>query len=205
MKKFIFDIGGVLVDYNLNNMKRILSENSILPAEKVNDVWDREIWHADTLALVEGGKIDGRDHFERSVKQLVPDWIYRDWINAWKTVYRMNPLGNKLFFDLLESSAELFLLSNLAHYNLLAVMEKFPQYITASTHNFFSFEMEMLKPNPEIYLEACRIISTEPGECVFIDDNPENVIGAQEAGMMAIHFEKEKFGQIEKMVAGHLC
>lgn len=43
------------------------------------------------------------------------------------------------------------------------------------------------KPNPEIYLLTARRLGLEPGQCVFVDDLPRNVVGAVNAGMVGVH------------------
>lgn len=49
-----------------------------------------------------------------------------------------------------------------------------------------SGDVGMHKPEPEIYLLACKRLAVEPGECVFVDDLRENVAGAERVGMTAI-------------------
>lgn len=44
------------------------------------------------------------------------------------------------------------------------------------------------KPDRRIYALLAERAGVEPAECVFIDDAPHNVEGAQAAGMDAIHF-----------------
>jgi putative hydrolase of the HAD superfamily len=43
------------------------------------------------------------------------------------------------------------------------------------------------KPDERIYAIAAEKIGVPPSECVHIDDKPENVLGARQAGFKAIH------------------
>lgn len=52
-----------------------------------------------------------------------------------------------------------------------------------------SSEIGVMKPDPEIYRIALEKTDTPPGQGVFIDDFIENVEGARQAGMHAIHFK----------------
>jgi putative hydrolase of the HAD superfamily len=53
-----------------------------------------------------------------------------------------------------------------------------------------SSEVGMRKPNPAIYhLALERLGGVHPGEAVFIDDAPGNVVGAERAGLRAILFD----------------
>ena len=46
----------------------------------------------------------------------------------------------------------------------------------------------MIKPDPEMFRALIRKYSLEPGNCVFIDDNTDNVDTALSLGIHAIHF-----------------
>ena len=44
----------------------------------------------------------------------------------------------------------------------------------------------MRKPDPVIYLLACSQLGLAPWECLFLDDHPKNIEGAQAVGMEAL-------------------
>ncbi len=49
-----------------------------------------------------------------------------------------------------------------------------------------SCEVGMRKPDPDIYLLACSQLGLAPWECLFLDDHPKNIEGAQAVGMEAL-------------------
>jgi putative hydrolase of the HAD superfamily len=51
-----------------------------------------------------------------------------------------------------------------------------------------SAEERVAKPDPAIYQAAARRLGVRPQECVFVDDFPENIQGALQAGMQAVQF-----------------
>ncbi len=51
-----------------------------------------------------------------------------------------------------------------------------------------SGEVGVIKPSTGIYALLCQRAGVSPERCVFIDDGVHNCIGAQAAGMDAIHF-----------------
>ncbi len=51
-----------------------------------------------------------------------------------------------------------------------------------------SAEEGVLKPDPRIYHLALNRLGVAPSETIFIDDFKENVVGALDIGMQAIHF-----------------
>jgi putative hydrolase of the HAD superfamily len=44
------------------------------------------------------------------------------------------------------------------------------------------------KPDREIYLTACTKLGSQPQNCLFLDDNEENILGARKVGMQTIHW-----------------
>lgn len=52
-----------------------------------------------------------------------------------------------------------------------------------------SAEIGACKPAPEAFTAAAAAAGVPAERCVFVDDTPENVTGAQAVGMRAVHFE----------------
>jgi epoxide hydrolase-like predicted phosphatase len=50
-----------------------------------------------------------------------------------------------------------------------------------------SGEVNLRKPEPEIYQLTARRLELEPQECVFVDDLMPNIRGAAEVGMIGVH------------------
>lgn len=46
-----------------------------------------------------------------------------------------------------------------------------------------------LKPSPEAYAHALKVLGTTGEDVVFLDDQPANVAGAREAGITAVRFD----------------
>src|SRR5690606_16524137 len=57
----------------------------------------------------------------------------------------------------------------------------------------YSFEVGYRKPDPEIFLEACRKAGVRPDECLMIGDNLQaDILGALNVGMQAALINREK-------------
>lgn len=52
----------------------------------------------------------------------------------------------------------------------------------------FSCELGIVKPDPRIYHYTCEKLGVAHADALFIDDKPENVRGAEQAGLPALHF-----------------
>lgn len=52
-----------------------------------------------------------------------------------------------------------------------------------------SYQDKVIKPMPEIYQLLIDRYDLVPEECVFMDDTPANLVGAQKFGIKTIHFQ----------------
>ena len=93
------------------------------------------------------------------------------------------------------------LLTNSAHaptrvkLEALDLVERFDVVVTTDTLGFG-------KPDPRIYLEACRLLGAEPGRVVCIGDNVEwDVLGAQAAGLRAVWLDRAGRGTPEPVTS----
>ena len=51
-----------------------------------------------------------------------------------------------------------------------------------------SYEVQLAKPEPEIYRVALDRLATAPGHALFVDDRLENIEAARELGIQVLHF-----------------
>ena len=70
----------------------------------------------------------------------------------------------------------------------------------AGTESFpvhaLSFRIRAMKPDPHVYAAAAALAGVADGSILFIDDRPDNVAAAKQAGWQAIAFESA--GQLRK-------
>ena len=193
---FIFDIGGVVLNYDLEAIAARIARRAPPIMEQVRQLrWDS------SLREVESGRISGREYFARHIGPLAPGWSYRDLVQAWGDVFTINEDGFRLLRELREKGQPVYLLSNLADFNAEAIEEKFPEVLAAVSGRFYSFELGCVKPEPDIYLAACGRIGVAPGECLFLDDTIECVEGARRVGMRASHFTAARVATIRREVS----
>lgn len=53
----------------------------------------------------------------------------------------------------------------------------------------YSYDLGFAKPDPAFFVEAARRIGADPGAILFVDDSEPNVLGAREAGLVAVHWD----------------
>lgn len=85
------------------------------------------------------------------------------------------------------ASVPLGLLSNTNPVHFEYCLQTFGVLRNISSH-FLSYQLKMLKPEPEIFARIIKQISVPPEQILFIDDLAENVQAARTAGFIAHQF-----------------
>ncbi len=91
-----------------------------------------------------------------------------------------------LLAELLAAGRDVALLSN-APACVADGLDELP-WIAAIPRRFYSARMGLVKPDRKIYEEVARELGADPADVVFVDDRPENVAGAEAAGMTGVHY-----------------
>jgi len=136
---------------------------------------------------------------------VVPDGAHRSYEEAYAPAFRS---AQRLFPDVpgLLAAAEderlpVALLTNSAQaptrvkLEALDLVDRFDVVVTTDTLGFG-------KPDPRVYLEACRLLGAEPDRVLCIGDSIEwDVLGAEAAGLRAVWLDREGRGTSEPVVA----
>ena len=183
VRAVVFDFGGVLC-FNPDQARwKRAAETAGLPvSDFMNAFWahrirydaglcqPEEYWHA--VAHTAG------THFEAS---KIPALI-RVEIELW----------NNFDFRLFQWTSQLraagyrtAILSNLPR-PLGEELRGISGFLDHFDHVTFSYELNKVKPQPEIYLDAIRGLGVAPSQALFLDDRPDNVEGSIEVGMPAL-------------------
>lgn len=82
----------------------------------------------------------------------------------------------------------LFAITNFAAFTWPVALRLHPRLANSFEDVVVSGVEGLLKPGPEIYRLLCQRNGLRPEDCLFIDDSPANVAGAQAVGMAAHAF-----------------
>lgn len=183
-KAIVFDIGGVLIDLDLQRCIQAFKE--IMGFDRITELLDpchQKGIYGDleegtlpagefrTMVIKEsrpGCKREDVDH----CMSLLLDGIRQETAQAVKSVYGRYPL---------------YLLSNNNPISMPFCLNALDEAGIGGMFQdkFVSFEMKMLKPSAGFYREVVRRIGMDPSEILFIDDSPANIEGAKAVGMDA--------------------
>jgi epoxide hydrolase-like predicted phosphatase len=182
IKSVIFDWGGVLIEDPEPGLMQycakalnVSKEDYIEAHNKCADDFQKGLIREDTF-------------WERICRELkVPQpKVPSLWAEAFKAVYRSQDGVFTLAASLQEKGYKTAVLSNTE----AAAMEYFHQL----RYNMFdvlvfSCAEGVRKPDRKIYELTLEKLGSEAGQSVFIDDKPEYINGAKEAGLNTILFE----------------
>jgi len=182
---FIFDLDGVLCDYDLDARLKYLSQVcGLVPAEIRAALWDSGFENAADA----GAWPDGATFLAEFARRLDHPLTRGQWIEARRV--SMTPWPQMLaLVDRLGRSGRTALLTNNVPLLAETLDEVFPPVSRLfGDRVFFSCHLRLAKPDPAIYREVCRRLRCQPGATIFVDDKPENAEGARQAKLAGIHF-----------------
>lgn len=190
IKAVIFDMGGVLVDLDMEKCKdsfrRRAGMNSI---DKYIDTFHQKGFWGD----LEAGRIDGEEFIRKSIELSSPGTTREVVMDCFRDFIEGITAEKVAFLKELSKQYPLYLLSNTNPVAMEVCEDLFrkvdfePEKIF--TKMFLSFRMKMMKPSPEIYRKAIEEIGLPAGEILFIDDSRINLDAAAREGLVVCYYE----------------
>jgi 2-haloacid dehalogenase len=180
----VFDIGNVLFHWHPRFLyERLIGDDSALEAF-LRDVVTLD-WHFQ--------HDEGRPFAETSAELIARFPEHEALIALWQPRFNETEGGaiegmHELVAELDAAGVPLFSITNFSG-------EFFPPFRDAHATLFDRFrdivvsgDEKLVKPDPVIYALALDRFGLKPGEAIFIDDRPENVLAADAAGFHGHHF-----------------
>lgn len=143
---------------------------------------------AGLLAEFESGRIPPEAFCTRLMKMSSLGLDYPSFVEAWQDIFWPNEPVAELIASLKNQGYRLYLGSNTNLLHATFYRRQFARTLDLFDGFVLSYEVGHLKPAREFF-EACVVVAGTPAQsCVFIDDVAENVEGARNAGLTAIHY-----------------
>lgn len=201
IKNIIFDVGRVLIRWEPELAMRNLgiSEETITVLSEAffaEGAWNEE----DRGALAEEEILD----FLISRAPSCGSEIRLFWEHVEDAICQF-PYARPLIQDLKAQGYQVYILSNYGRTTFQKTKEKALSFLQDADGVFFSFEVKKIKPEPEIYRLFLERFGLLPEECVFLDDMPENIEGAEAAGIHGIVFQNIEQAKQDLKAYGVAC
>jgi len=178
----IFDMGEVLVKTFDRYPRTKLANQFNLSYEEL----EKLVYLSESATDAMAGKISEYSHFKYVLNVLGnPDMSVSDFQRAF---WGGDNIDQEIiaFISSLKNHYRLGLLSN--------AMETTRERLTQSYDlmkyfhiSIFSYEVKLVKPNPEIYRIMLEKLDVSPSETIFVDDMIENIEAAEILGIKTIH------------------
>ena len=181
----IFDLGGVLIDWNPRHLYR-----------KIFKTEEEITWFLNNICTSEwNDEQDAGRSFEEGTRILVekhPEWreAIEAWYGRWKETIP-GPVSGTV--EILESIREkkshrLYALTNWSAESFPWALQNF-EFLHWFEGIVVSGIEGCRKPYPEIYQILFSRYNVSAGTTLFIDDNPRNIVAAQSLGLNTILFK----------------
>lgn len=187
IKNLIFDFGDVFI-----NLDKQGAMEKALNLFQLNEL--SEDIHA-INALYEQGLISTNEFLEfylENFPELDSDTI----LEAWNCILMEFPNHRLEFLETLakEGQFKLLLLSNTNELHIDWIKDNVAFYEDFKSHFdafYLSHEIQLRKPNRNIYEYVLKENNLQPQETLFIDDTEENIIAAAELGIHTWHINPQ--------------
>lgn len=197
-RNIIFDLGGVVVDYDPRAFLVDHFMNEKLEEQLYELTFGSHEWwmlDADQITREEANEIF-RARGKEIGRSFEMDVILTDWVDMLKTrddtvqlMKRLKKRGYRLYY-----------LSNIPK-DVLELMRQ-RKFWAMFDGGVASCRARMNKPDPRIYLALLYRYRLRPEETIFLDDNRENVAAARELGLAGIHFRSLKHALAQMIKLG---
>jgi FMN phosphatase YigB (HAD superfamily) len=199
IRNIIFDLGGVII--NLDTPATIKAFEA-LGASNFSGVYN-QLQQTPIFDLYDKGLVSDAD-FRRELKTLTGLQLSdTDFDTAWNAMLLDFPKHRLQLLAAIKSKYRTFLLSNTNHVHVAAFEagllknHGMPNLSSLFEKTYYSCQIGLRKPDREIFDFVLKENKLDPAETLFIDDSPQHVEGAKQAGIHAILLGKgEEVGDV---------
>lgn len=183
VRVLLFDLGGVVIDYDFG---RCLARWAHIAGCRLHDIESRFSFDS-AYEDYERGLIDAAGYFASLRRELAVDLTDEELLDGWSNIYvgfipEMGPL-------LAAASARfpVYAFTNTNGSHQAVWSERFARELDVFTAVFASPDVGFRKPDREAFEAVTARIGGSASSILFFDDIPENVAGALDAGLQAVH------------------
>tara|TARA_B110000858_G_scaffold7427_1_gene8011 strand:- start:567 stop:1190 length:624 start_codon:yes stop_codon:yes gene_type:complete len=199
IKNVIFDLGGVLIDWNPDKVYKDVFNND---SEKMIHFYTKictQDWNENQdagypMAKATEERVELFPEYEREIRMFYGRWddMLGDQIQG--TVDILKELSD-------DPNYKVVALTNWSHETFPKAIAKF-SFLQWFEGILVSGEEKTRKPFPEIYELTLSKFNLKAGESLFIDDNLRNIEAARKFGIHSIHFQSPE--QLNKELGAYI-
>jgi putative hydrolase of the HAD superfamily len=185
----IFDFGGVILDIDTKLTVEALKNLGFRDWERL----DTPEFYQEVIFPLEKG-LDAPEVFRDKMRDFLKMNLTDEEIDrAWNALLFQLQADRIKLLEMVKNHYNIFLLSNsnIIHYHEfvkdLSTNFGYARFDDLFDKAYFSFELQLIKPDRKIYDYVIRDKALQPASTLFIDDRLENIEGARSTGLKARH------------------
>ena len=185
MQFIYFDLGNVLLHFSHERACFQMGRVAGVPPERVCEV----VFDSGLQDRFEAGRITDAEFYDVFCRETGSHPSVAELARAAGDIFWVNVQVKAIFAALHGTGKRLGLLSNTCDWHWrIAGGRRFRLIPEAFETLALSFKLQAAKPDRVIYERAAALAGVPPRDIFFVDDRPENVVGAREAGFDAVQY-----------------
>ena len=191
----LFDLGNVVIEIDFHRALAIWAAFSNCDPKDLGERFSFDMPYEQH----ERGEIDASRYFDSLRRSLGIDLNDEQFLRGWNSIYVRAVPGINSLLKRAKEQVPLYALTNTNAAHQAQWSAQFRDLLDHFSCIFLSFLLGTRKPEPQAYLTVAEEIAVAPDKILFFDDSLENVAGARQVGMKAVHVTS--FSDIETALA----
>lgn len=180
-KVLLLDLGGVVLGIDFRRVFRHWAQSAGVDESLFFNHWTLDQAYKDQ----EIGQLDFAAYASHLSTNLGVSMPLQQWRAGWNALWTEPYYEVAALFASLKPRYTLCAFSNTNAEHATSFMLRYPDIMEQFDHTFLSHEVGCRKPSAAAFRHVCQLMQAEPSQVTFLDDNQENVEGAQSAGLIA--------------------
>lgn len=197
MADFLIDIGKVLLDFDFTpSLSKLLPANHPDPTSSLAKLLAKK-------DEFEAGRIAVSDYTAWAIETLGTGASSEEFHTAWQDIFTPNPPMWEVVRKLSTAGHRLIIFSNTNAIHCPWVFDAYPEF-SLFHGSILSYEVNSIKPHPEIYQHAIDKYSLVPENTLYIDDLPANIATGDTFGFRTHQYDLNNHQAFEQWLAKQL-
>ncbi|MFM6934145.1 MAG: HAD family hydrolase [Flavobacteriales bacterium] len=189
----LFDLGGVLIDIDYQATEKAFVQLGVKDFhEQYTQFQQNQLFDQ-----FETGQISAQHFINKLLPITKKGTSPNEVVHAWNAMIGGFQKKKVAFLKMLSEQNRTALLSNTNELHMVAVLKEWKKVSSETFESpfdkvFLSHEICQRKPHPETFLWVCQELSISPEKVLFVDDSPQHIQGAKEAGLQTLFYTDEE-------------
>ncbi len=184
IKVVLFDLGGVLFDYQPELRWQAFAEQTAIPAEEVR----RRLSTSGYAMACDQGRLRGNRAYREGIAVLGSRMSLERFVQLWVSAFRPDEAVFHVARRLQDAGFSIAIFSNNSDLVRDGLEAFWPAVLAPFRPKIFSADLGLLKPDPRAYQKAAELLGHTPDNVLVVDDAPMNTATAASLCFQTVDF-----------------